>query len=332
MYLHSNTPFHLRHGRWHCLLRKFLTKLPKLNVFRILMFGSVLLGIIIGFFLWPIVEAHPSTIVLHSQSEMSRWLSKQFAHREGVISFYYKGDTKLLTEMIGQALSAALYSDPFIRYNVGKYSYQWKGRTDAAAVDVYVDYRETYEQSQYVRQQTRKIAHHITRPEQSPHIKVKAIYDYIISNVTYDESMTKFTTYEALVEGKTVCQGYTLLMQAMLEAIRIPSRIVEGKAGGLLHAWNLVQLDGRWYHIDATWGDPLPDRGKQVRYTYYMLTDAEIQLDHQWKESVELPKATTSYGQALKQMRQRGDKSMQSFVTLLERSWSPNILFSKRQS
>lgn len=329
MYIDSEVPSRLERQR-RGQVRKWI-RFPKFSIFRLLMLGSVLLGIVVGFALWPTVEARSSMIALHSQAEMSRWLSEQFTRRETVISFRYEGDTKSLTKMAGQSLSAALYSDPFIRYNVSRYSYQWKGSTDSAVVNVYVDYRETYEQSQYVRQQAKEIVSRITNAGQSPHVKVKAIHDYIVSHVAYDESMTKFTAYEALTEGTTVCQGYALLMQAMLEEANIPSKIVEGKAGGLLHAWNLIELDGQWYHVDATWDDPLPDRGKLVRYTYYMRTDAEMRTDHDWNESAELPKADVPYERALEQMHQGTDQGMRSFVKELERGWSPDVLLPERE-
>ena len=42
------------------------------------------------------------------------------------------------------------------------------------------------------------------------------------------------------------------------------------------HAWNLVQLDGQWYHVDVTWDDPAPDRYGQVLHDYFLVTDQEI--------------------------------------------------------
>ena len=39
------------------------------------------------------------------------------------------------------------------------------------------------------------------------------------------------------------------------------------------HAWNLVQIDGAWYHVDATWDDPTPDRAGYIRYNYFLKGD-----------------------------------------------------------
>lgn len=300
-----------------------------LSMFRVLFFGGITVGIITGFAIWPTVEAQSSQVTLHENQEMRDWLSERFTLRETMSSFRYDGSTDTLTDQVSKALSEALYSDPFIRYNVSKYSFKWKGGSDYANVTVYVDYRETYTQSLYVRNQAKEIVANITNSNDSPHVKVKAIHDYIVSNVAYDEAMTKFTAYEALTEGKTVCQGYALLMQAMFEEADIPSIIVEGEAGGMLHAWNMVQLDGKWYHIDATWDDPLPDRGAQVRYTYYLRTDAEMRMDHSWK-SDNIPQVVEPYEQALLQMHQSDDEGLKQLAVQLEKVWSADVLLPDR--
>ena len=41
--------------------------------------------------------------------------------------------------------------------------------------------------------------------------------------------------------------------------------------------WNLVKIDGYWYHLDATWNDA---DGDGARYDYFNLMDEEIGLSH----------------------------------------------------
>ncbi|MCY9653492.1 transglutaminase domain-containing protein [Paenibacillus thiaminolyticus] len=263
-------------------IRKRPRRRSSFSVLRILLLGCFIVSVVAGLALWPTVEARPFEVVLNDAKAMTKWFEERFTEREGISSFRYEGSTDTLTAQVTEALSAALHSDPFIRYNVSKYSFQWKGSVDYALVTVYVEYRETREQTQFVLNRAHEIVQEITAPDDSPHQKVKAIHDYVVSHLTYDEGMTKFTAYEALTEGKTVCQGYALLVHAMLIEAGIPGQIIEGEAGGTLHAWNLVQLDGSWYHLDATWDDPLPNRDGQIRYTYYLRTDEEMRGDHIW--------------------------------------------------
>ena len=60
-----------------------------------------------------------------------------------------------------------------------------------------------------------------------------------------------------------VCQGYAETMKLFLDALGIENKLVYGTGGGISHVWNLLCLDGDWYHMDVTWDDPLLD-GKDI--------------------------------------------------------------------
>lgn len=42
------------------------------------------------------------------------------------------------------------------------------------------------------------------------------------------------------------------------------------------HIWNLAEIDGNYYHIDATFDDPTPDRYGFVSHKYFLLSDSAI--------------------------------------------------------
>ena len=100
--------------------------------------------------------------------------------------------------------------------------------------------------------------------------KVKAIYDYICSNVTYDhdnlndESYSlKYTAYAALINKTAVCQGYASLFYRLALDAGVDTRVISGEAGGP-HAWNIVKLNGKYYNLDSTW-----DAGRST-YAYFL--------------------------------------------------------------
>ncbi len=101
-----------------------------------------------------------------------------------------------------------------------------------------------------------------------------AIHDGLIVNCIYDETLAKNTGYDLLVNGSTVCLGYAQAYQDLLSRVGIPSIIVTSEP--MEHAWNLVELDGQWYHVDVTWDDPTPDSYGYVNHEYFLLTDEEI--------------------------------------------------------
>jgi hypothetical protein len=95
------------------------------------------------------------------------------------------------------------------------------------------------------------------------------------------------TAYGALVERKTACEGYSRAMQLLLDLQGIPCYIVTGEASNLAgftggHAWNKVQVGGAWYHLDATWNDPVTEDGSHVTsHAYFNVTDALIGQTHE---------------------------------------------------
>jgi len=106
--------------------------------------------------------------------------------------------------------------------------------------------------------------------------KVAAIYDYVITNFTYDtklaEDITKgiVTQYlpdlDSVFESKKgICFDYAALMTAMLRSQDIPTKLVVGFVGEVKHAWisvyseesgwidRVIFFDGKeWTRMDPT--------------------------------------------------------------------------------
>ncbi len=186
-------------------------------------------------------------------------------------------------------LDRILDSDDYLHYVFSAYRYQMSGNT----VTFHVDYLETKQQTDWVKQKTKAILPTILTEGMTDLQKEKAVHDYIVSHVAYDTTLKKASAYEALTSGETVCQGYALLTYEMLKRAGIDNRIAEGEAGGELHTWNVVKLDGNWYHLDTTWDDPVQDRKDKIDYSYFNLTDDQLKRDHHW--TLDYPRADTDF-------------------------------------
>ena len=108
---------------------------------------------------------------------------------------------------------------------------------------------------------------------------VKSLHDYLVTHCDYDSRVytnnMPFVSHQAegaLLKGTAVCSGYAKAYEILLDAAGIPSETITGYASGY-HAWNLVQVDGQWYHVDATWDDPTNRGGDYIRYTYFLKSD-----------------------------------------------------------
>lgn len=104
--------------------------------------------------------------------------------------------------------------------------------------------------------------------------KVKSVYDYVCRVCNYDNSTsndhTRFTAYGAIISGKAVCQGYSLLLYRMLEEIGIDNKIITSAT----HSWNIVDIDGNYYNLDPTWDDNYYDQG--LGYQYFLKCPAHF--------------------------------------------------------
>ncbi|MBY9077035.1 transglutaminase [Paenibacillus sp. HN-1] len=259
---------------------------------------------------WGMDYAYAATnsAAIRSVSDMTQRLTAAIASRKENISFTYQGRTAGLKSQIQSALDKAITGDPYVNYIVDSYSFSFRGGANSAAVSVTIAYRETLQQTAYVDERVKAINKQIIKPGMTGDEKVKAIHDWVVLHLKYDTTYTRYTAYEGLKSGSTVCQGYALLTYKLLKNAGIPNKIVEGTAwqngSGISHAWNLVQLGGRWYHLDTTWDDPVPDRSGKVSTNYYLLTDSEMRRDHTWTKAY--PAASVKYADVLNGLASSG--------------------------
>lgn len=256
---------------------------------------------------------------LRSVNEMKQKLTGAMNNRRETITFTFEGKTSQLKPQVQSAINQAMASDPYLYYIINSYGYSYQGGARSAKVTVQMEYRETLQQTAYVNQQVKAALKKLILPGMNNHQKVKVIHDWVIRTLQYDTTYSKYTAYEGLKSGSAVCQGYSLLTYKLLKEAGIPNRIVEGTAkpvGGsrVSHAWNLVQLDGKWYHLDTTWDDPMPDQPGEVGTAYYLKTDAQLRKDHSWTKPY--PAASTAYHKTLAELVSGGGQAKAWFKAL----------------
>lgn len=129
----------------------------------------------------------------------------------------------------------------------------------------------------------------LVRPAQnlSPIEKERYIHDFICQNVRYDK-LKKPYSHEIigpLGQGVGVCEGIAKSVKILCDALGIWCIIAISEAApeqGIKyrHAWNIVKLDGQFFHLDATFDNSLGQDGL-LRYDYFNLDDARLFRDHQ---------------------------------------------------
>lgn len=120
--------------------------------------------------------------------------------------------------------------------------------------------------------------------------KALAVHDRIIESCAYDmetaaipsssytdENWKAFRIDGVFIEKTAVCQGYTLAYMYVLSKLNIESVYVTSTS--MNHAWNMVKIGTSWYHVDATWDDPVTEEGdifSYVGHANFLLSDADI--------------------------------------------------------
>lgn len=109
--------------------------------------------------------------------------------------------------------------------------------------------------------------------------KLIALHDALVCHVSYTDkpdgsySRSVFTAYGAIAEGKGVCQSYTLAYEYLVRLAGFEDIYF---VSNTYHSWNMVKLDGNWYHIDVTFDDPVDDILGRVSHKYFLISDSKL--------------------------------------------------------
>lgn len=154
-----------------------------------------------------------------------------------------------------------------------------------------------------INQRVNQVIKSVIQKDMSKYQKVKAVHNWLIKNVKYDYyrylegrvPSVSHTAKGALLKKTAVCDGYAHAFDMIMKKLKIKSKFVAGRAGGGGHAWNMVKLGGKWYHVDTTFDDPVvnnSNKNTKPYYTYFLKSSSVMKKSHSWKKS-RYPKCTS---------------------------------------
>ncbi len=106
---------------------------------------------------------------------------------------------------------------------------------------------------------------YVLRNQKSEKDKVKAISEFMVSNIDYGSAEDGESNYERILFGKknnAVCEGYSRTFVSLCSLVGIDAKYVSGPvrtgfSDALFtytnHAWNQVKIINKWYVVDVTW-------------------------------------------------------------------------------
>ncbi len=109
----------------------------------------------------------------------------------------------------------------------------------------------------------------------SDYEKERYVHNILLEHIDYvEDSIMNQSAYSALVNGSSVCAGYSKAFQYILMKLGIPAYYVTGDADGD-HAWNIVKINDEYYNVDITWNDSAHNK-----YHYFNISDSIFSISH----------------------------------------------------
>lgn len=113
------------------------------------------------------------------------------------------------------------------------------------------------------------------------------LHDAVCERLRYEhtDDAIGYNTYDALVLGRAVCEGYARSMQLLLNRTQIPCYLatgigvdIDGKTEG--HMWNVVTVGGENYYLDATWDDLDAEEIDSFSHAFFNVSEQMIAETH----------------------------------------------------
>lgn len=148
------------------------------------------------------------------------------------------------------------------------------------------------------------------------------LHEYITTNFYYGSgSCVGSSNYmDPFIDGSSgiICEGFANLYAYLLESAGVNSEVlssvIRDKNGKTIyngaHAWNLVEIGGKWFHADVCWDCVDYGRGYNNTYYWFLVSDDimrkeggphgrwELDKNSKYNDQTKLPKCDATLGDA----------------------------------
>jgi transglutaminase/protease-like cytokinesis protein 3 len=144
------------------------------------------------------------------------------------------------------------------------------------------------------------LGQYLGRVSANEHTRALTVFTWVAKNIQYDwasyrgllaDAGYNSQDAEAVLHRRTgVCEGYANLMTALCTAAGLRSQKIHGDAKGCGyspgktfetsdHAWNVIQVNGKWELVDACWASPQTGQ-QELNYYYFCTMPAQFATSH----------------------------------------------------
>jgi len=190
-------------------------------------------------------------------------------------------------EELGDIFSSVVKNDPYLFFVDTNLYFSY--RQDGCVVTVKPRYAmsrgETEIAWQLCREKVKLLAMDAVEFADNDLDRVLFLHDSICLRFFYDDTLKNDNIYLLLKNGSGTCQAYTHIYMAAVRELGLDCTYAASDT--IAHIWNLIRLEGFWYHVDLTWDD-LGDKGVSRRH--FLLSDkvAQERGHRDWYSSYEI--------------------------------------------
>ena len=179
-------------------------------------------------------------------------------------------DITKLVEDKNELSSINNFVHPYNSFEKLSTSYDKYGQVNVEIEKVYSD-----NDIQILNKKIDEIINSEIKPKMKVSQKIEKIHNYIINNGKYagdsirnDNPDKKYNkANDVLLDGYGLCSSYADAMALFLYKFELDNYKVASEK----HIWNLVNVDGKWLHLDLTWDDPITSNGKDKLLKVFLL-------------------------------------------------------------
>lgn len=223
--------------------------------------------------------------------DMKAYILKGMADTQDKVTFYIPSSIFTFEELYDIVFGQICEQYMIESLGMQEYTAQTT-QIDSTRLAVIVDFsyfgdKYTLEEVENMKKDTlakaKKVIRKLDLANKSDYERVYAVNSYLCDNCVYPDkepySAESHTPYGALIEKSAVCEGYARAAQLIFSLTGMDSYYVVGETSEGGHAWNLVNVDGKYYQLDITWNDTTYQANM-----YFLVTDSYMRLSRIWDE------------------------------------------------
>ncbi|MDP4110144.1 MAG: hypothetical protein Q8878_08970 [Bacillota bacterium] len=229
-----------------------------------------------------------------NSTDFEKEISRELTDFPAKLAFYlsYYSDDSFRT---AERFKKAYYNNPNSAFGLSDFDiklYPESGTERIAEINIsyLTDTAELKQKSQKVSEEAQKLLKNLRSND--PAFTALNIYNYLVENVTFDRQAMRvvsetagtqpksdpYTSYGALVNKTASYEGYAIAYKKLCDMLGLECTVITGKFKDKTPViWNLIKLNGEWYHVDA--GSAAFTGSKA---DYFCIDDEAMSKTHEW--------------------------------------------------